>query len=200
MLPVHMLQSSSRGPVTILRRNRATSAACTFGSAHNAAAGDQQGLQNGDQRTPLPALGAGAIGKGRGRDDGEPAGDLAAAHTGEQALHLQIDAGINECGRQPFGEVLQLVGHLRPGAGGQIQVVQLIDADQLHTGVWAARIKRGKRQPRQHPDADGAVGAGFGCGALTVPSAAAHGAQRGANMHFRCFRRLRAGRLDVTRR
>ena len=82
-----------------------------------------------------PRWAAGAIGKGRGRDDGEPAGDLAAAHTGEQDLHLHIDAGINEGGRQPFGEVLQLIRHLRPGAGGQIQVVQLIDADQLHTGV-----------------------------------------------------------------
>ena len=62
----------------------------------------QQGLQNGDQRTPLPALGASAIGKGRGRDDGEPAGDLAAAHTGEQALSFDIDAGINERGWQSF--------------------------------------------------------------------------------------------------
>jgi hypothetical protein len=62
----------------------------------------QQGLQSGDQRPPLPALGAGAVGKGRGRDDGEPAGDLAAAHTGEQALSFDIDAGINERGRQSF--------------------------------------------------------------------------------------------------
>jgi hypothetical protein len=36
----------------------------------------------------------------------------------------------------------------------------------------APRIKRGDRQPRQHPDADGAVSAGFGCGGLTVPSPA----------------------------
>ena len=64
----------------------------------------QQGFQSGDQRPPLPALGAGAVGEGRGRDDGEPASDLAAAHTGEQALRLDIDAGIDECGRQPFGE------------------------------------------------------------------------------------------------
>jgi hypothetical protein len=27
------------------------------------------------------------------------------------------------------GEVFQLIGHLRAGAGGQIQVVQLIDGD-----------------------------------------------------------------------
>ena len=36
----------------------------------------------------------------------------------------------------------------------------------------ARRIKRGERHPRQHPDAEGALGAGFGCGGLTVPSAA----------------------------
>jgi hypothetical protein len=45
-------------------------------------------------RTPLLALGAGAVRKGRGRDDGEPADDLAAAVAGEQTLRLHIDAGI----------------------------------------------------------------------------------------------------------
>jgi len=77
-----------------------------FIKAHQAAGAvavqAQQGLQSGDQRTPLPALGAGAVREGHGRDDGEPAGDLAAAHTGEQALRLDIDAGIDERGRQPF--------------------------------------------------------------------------------------------------
>jgi hypothetical protein len=62
----------------------------------------QQGFQSGDQRTSLLALAGGAVGEGRGRDDGEPAGDLAAADTSEQALRFDIDAGINECGRQPF--------------------------------------------------------------------------------------------------
>ncbi len=61
----------------------------------------QQGFQGGDQRAPLLALGAGAVGEGRGGDDGEPAGDLAAADTGEQALSFDIDAGIDERGRQP---------------------------------------------------------------------------------------------------
>ena len=41
-----------------------------------------------------------------------------------------------------FGEVLQLVGHLRAGAGGQIQVVQLIDADQLDTGAGGGGADR----------------------------------------------------------
>jgi hypothetical protein len=58
----------------------------------------QQGFQSRDQRPPLPALGAGAISKGHGGDDGEPTGDLAAAHTGEQALSFDIDTGINERG------------------------------------------------------------------------------------------------------
>ena len=62
----------------------------------------QQGLQRGDQCPPLLALGAGAVGEGRGTDDGEPPGDLAAADTGEQALRFDIDAGIDEGGRQPF--------------------------------------------------------------------------------------------------
>ena len=62
----------------------------------------QQGFQSGDQRPPLPALGAGAVSKGHGGDDGEPAGDLAAADTGEQALRFDINTGIDERGRQPF--------------------------------------------------------------------------------------------------
>src|SRR6476646_11496449 len=39
MLPIQMLQSPSPGPATILLRNRATSAACTFGSTQRATAG-----------------------------------------------------------------------------------------------------------------------------------------------------------------
>ena len=84
----------------------AAAAVEVFIKAHQAAGAvgvqAQQGFQSGDQRPPLLALGAGAVGEGRGRDDGEPAGDLAAADTGEQALRLHIDAGINEGGRQPF--------------------------------------------------------------------------------------------------
>ena len=95
----------------------------------------QQGFQSGDQRPPLVALRGRAVREGCGGDDAEPAGDLAAAHTGEQALHFDIDAGIDKGGRQPFGEVLQLIGHLRTGAGGQVEVVQLVDKNQLDTGV-----------------------------------------------------------------
>jgi hypothetical protein len=99
----------------------------------------QQGFQSDDQRTPLLALGGGAVSEGRGGDDGEPASDLAAAHTGEQALSFDIDAGINECGRQPFGEVLQLVGDLRACAGGEVEVVDLIDQHELDTGASGGR-------------------------------------------------------------
>src|SRR4029077_11586037 len=95
----------------------------------------QERFQSGDQRPPLVALGAAAVSEGRGGDEGEPAGDLAAAHTGEQALRFDINTGIDKRGRQPFGEVLQLVGHLRAGTGGQVEVVQLIDTDQLDTRV-----------------------------------------------------------------
>jgi hypothetical protein len=97
----------------------------------------QQGFQSGDQRTATARVwGAGAVRKGGGGDDGEPAGDLAAADTGEQALSFDIDAGIDEGGRQPVRRSISADRTpQRAVAGGQIQVVQLIDADQLHTGV-----------------------------------------------------------------
>ena len=102
----------------------------------------QQGFQSGDQRPPLVALVAGAVGERRGGDEGEPAGDLAAADTGEQALRFDIDPGIDERGRQPFGEVLQLVGHLRAGAGGQVEVVDLIDQTSSTRGVCGGGADR----------------------------------------------------------
>jgi hypothetical protein len=61
----------------------------------------EQGFQGGDQGAPLLALLDGAVGERGGRDDGEPAGDLAAADSGEQALGLNLDAGVNEGGGQP---------------------------------------------------------------------------------------------------
>ena len=60
----------------------AAAAVQVFVEAHQAAGAvavqAQQGLQSGDQRPPLPALGAAAVGEGRGGDEGEPASDLAA--------------------------------------------------------------------------------------------------------------------------
>ena len=44
-----------------------------------------------------------------GGDDGEPAGDLPAPGSAERPLRLDLDAGVDERGAQPLGEVLQLV-------------------------------------------------------------------------------------------
>ena len=41
-----------------------------------------------------------------------------------------------------ISEVLQLVGHLRAGAGGQIEIVQLVDKNQLDTGVGGGGADR----------------------------------------------------------
>ena len=73
------------------------------------------------------ALFGGAVGERVGRDDGEPSGDLTAAGAGEQALGFDLDSGVDERGGQPFGEVFELVGDLGAGAGGQVEVVDLID-------------------------------------------------------------------------
>ena len=105
----------------------------------------QRGVQGGDQRPPLLPLGAGAVGERGGRDDGEPAGDLPAPGAGEQPGGLHVDARVGERGRQPLGEVFQLVRHLGPGAGGQVEVVQLIHADQLHPGAGSGDADRVER-------------------------------------------------------
>jgi hypothetical protein len=52
-----------------------------------------------------------------------------------KALILDVDARVGEGGRQPFGEVLQLVGGFGARAGGQVQVVQLIDQDEIDVDV-----------------------------------------------------------------
>jgi hypothetical protein len=87
----------------------------------------QSGFQCGDQRAPGVALFDGAVGERVGVDQGEPAGDLAAADACEQADGVQFDSGVGERGRESFGEVLELVGDLGAGAGGQVEVVDLVD-------------------------------------------------------------------------
>ena len=62
-----------------------------------------------------------------GADQHAAAGDLLAAHPGEQPGPFDVDAGVGERRREVLGEVLQVVGHVFPGAGGQVQVVDLID-------------------------------------------------------------------------
>ena len=68
----------------------------------------------------------------------EPAGDLAAAGAGEQPGALDVDAGVDEGGGDALGEVLQLVGDLGAGAGGEVEVVDLVDQDEVDAGVDAA--------------------------------------------------------------
>ncbi len=84
-------------------------------------------LEGGDQGLPLLPLGGGGVAEGCGGDGGEPAGDLPAAGAGEQSDPFDVDAGVDERGGQPLGEVLQLVGDLGAGSGGQVEVVQLVD-------------------------------------------------------------------------
>jgi hypothetical protein len=40
---------------------------------------------------------------------------------------LDVDSGVYECGGQVLGEVFEVIGHVLTGAGGQVQVVDLID-------------------------------------------------------------------------
>jgi hypothetical protein len=76
------------------------------------AAGDvvmqpQACLQRGDERLPLLAAA-----ERSGADHGEPSGDLLAAVAVEQPGAFDVDAGVDEGGRQPFREVLERVGGL----------------------------------------------------------------------------------------
>jgi hypothetical protein len=59
--------------------------------------------------SPTGALLGGAVGERGRRDQGEPAGDLPSPDPGEQALGLDVDTGIDEGGREPLGEVFELV-------------------------------------------------------------------------------------------
>ena len=68
-------------------------------------------------------------------DQDAPARDLLAADPGEQAGALDIDAGVDEGGGQVLGEVLQVVGHILAGSGGEIEVVDLVDQDQVAAGL-----------------------------------------------------------------
>nr|WP_261987302.1 hypothetical protein [Actinomadura sp. HBU206391] len=84
----------------------------------------------------------GAVGERVGRDDGEPPGNLPAARPGEQALGFDLDPGIDKRGREPFGEVLQLIGDFGAGASGQGNVVDFVDQDQVDVGVRGDRANR----------------------------------------------------------
>lgn len=81
------------------------------------------------------ALRGAAVGERVGGDGGETAGDLAAADSGEQAGMLDVDSGIDECRRDAFGEIFQLIGDLGARSSGQRNVVDLIDEHQIAADV-----------------------------------------------------------------
>src|SRR5216683_3082902 len=78
-------------------------------------------FQGGDQ--PGPGV---AAGERAGPDHAEAPGDLLAAGAGQQPGALDVDAGVDERGRDPLGEVLEHVGCLGAGTGGEADVVDLI--------------------------------------------------------------------------
>ncbi|WP_035956759.1 hypothetical protein [Parafrankia sp. EUN1f] len=79
-------------------------------------------LECGDEGFPLVGVGE------RGCfDQAVAAGDLPAAGAGEQAVAFDVDASEDEGRGDALGEVLQRVGDLGAGAGGQGQVVDLVD-------------------------------------------------------------------------
>jgi len=80
----------------------------------------EHGFEGGGQGSPGGALLGGAVGERGGRDQGEPAGDLPSADAGEQPFGFDLDAGVNEGGWQPFGEVFEVVRNLRAGPGCQV--------------------------------------------------------------------------------
>ena len=55
----------------------------------------------------------------------------------EQPVALDVDAGVDEGGGDPLGEVLEHVRCLGAGAGGEADVVDLVDRDQAGAGVGA---------------------------------------------------------------
>ena len=72
-----------------------------------------------------------------GADHGESSGDLLAPGTVEQPGAFDVDPGVDERGGDAFGEVLQGVGGLGAVPGAQIEVVDLVHADQGRGGVQA---------------------------------------------------------------
>src|SRR6266516_1462061 len=70
-----------------------------------------------------------------GGDQTEASSDLPSSGAGEQALAFDVDPGVDECGGDAFGEVLEGVGYVRAGAGGQGQVVDLVADHDADPGV-----------------------------------------------------------------
>ncbi len=92
-------------------------------------------LECDDESAPVFALRGAAVGERVGGNSGEAAGDLAAADAGKQACMFDVDSGVDECRRDALGEVFQLIGDLCTRSGGQRNVVDLIDEDQIAADV-----------------------------------------------------------------
>jgi hypothetical protein len=60
-------------------------------------------------------------------DGAEPAGELLAAGAAEHPGGPHVDAGVDECGGDALGQVLELVGGFGADAGAQVEIVDLID-------------------------------------------------------------------------
>ncbi len=67
------------------------------------------------------------VGERDGRNHAEPSGDLLTSGAREQPFPLDVDAGVDERRGDPFREVFELVGNLGPAAGGQVEVVDLVE-------------------------------------------------------------------------
>ncbi|MCG6500036.1 hypothetical protein MCM47_38515 [Kitasatospora sp. A2-31] len=90
-------------------------------------------LHRGDHRAPF-----GLVGEVAGVLEHAVGGDLLATDSGEQALALDVDAGIDERGGDVLREVLQMVGQVLAGGRGHVDVVDLVDQHQV-----ALRIDQG---------------------------------------------------------
>lgn len=71
-------------------------------------------FQRADQALPLLV-----VRERGGGNERETAGDLLAASAGQQVGVLDVDAGVDERGRDPLGEVLQGVGDFRARPAGE---------------------------------------------------------------------------------
>ena len=82
----------------------------------------QGAFHGGDKLSPL--LG---IGECAGVDHPATAGQLPSPSAAEQPGAFHFDPGVNECRREMFGEVLQVVGQFLAGACVQVEVMDFVD-------------------------------------------------------------------------
>lgn len=75
-----------------------------------------------------------AGGEGAAGDEGGASGELGAAYAAEQGCGGDVDAGVDECRCDSFGEVFQQVGCLGAGSGAGVEAVDFVDEDQADAG------------------------------------------------------------------